>query len=732
MDAPGVAACHERRFYRWGFDAPLTSVVLTPSVGHHWNNRATGWLDHMESAYFFSKIDSETIDAHTLDVFCAMAEAREQQTYVIQKPLSEEGEDYAHDEYLVYLSPKKRILIFDFSGDPELAEELKQEFIEDLIAFTKKFKYNKIMGRSSAWKDLVQIVEVDEDDIGEQSLMDIVDAHVLNDPQEIKKSDLLISLLTGSINDIEKVKADIPVNNLDKVKQKIMLFDRDQTRFIYSRPDKKIIRIQGLSGTGKTELLLHKLKEIYVKDTNGSIFFTCNSKILASSLRSRIPAFFNFMKVDEQIEWQKRLWCTHAWGSEGVANSGMYAYICTKYDVPFFNFQQASSLEDAAKRTLPYLIKKFGSEEDVLPLLDYILIDESQDFGESFFKLCELAAGKNLYIAGDIFQSIFDTSRGQAVGSDYLLSKCYRTDPRTLMAAHAIGMGLFETTKLQWLDDEEWSDCGYIFHKQATPVPGIHSYSLSRKPLRRFEDIENTDSLQIVMEAHQGPLDNIMAILREVVEQNQSVRPDDIGVVVLKDGKTVALLADRLQRAIYEEWGWQLNKAYETKTPVPGSLFISNKNHVKGLEFPFVICVSDINTTSLNLRNSLYMVLTRSFLRSYLIVNEGRNRVVLNQICPGVERIREHDIIVALEPNAEEKNRIRTRIMRNSLKLSYMDTFAEILDELGVSDDAARDKLGQIASSLQYEELYTVLDVEEFKASLRNMLGTNRQFVERS
>jgi hypothetical protein len=126
------------------------------------------------------------------------------------------------------------------------------------------------------------------------------------------------------------------------------------------------------------------------------------------------------------------------------------------------------------------------------------------------------------------------------------------------------------------------------------------------------------------------------------------------------------------------------------------------------------------------------MVLTRSFLRSYLIVNEGRNRVVLNQICPGVERIREHDIIVALEPNAEEKNRIRTRIMRNSLKLSYMDTFAEILDELGVSDDAARDKLGQIASSLQYEELYTVQDIEEFKTSLRNMLGTNRQFVERS
>lgn len=685
----------------------------------------------MESTYFFSQIESERIDPQILDIFCSMAEAREQQTYVIQKPLSEEGEEYVHDNYLVYLSPKKKIVIFDFSGQNELAEELKQEFVEDLIAFAKKFKYSKIMGRSSAWRDLVEVVEIDPSDLTEAYLMDLVDEFALIDPQEIKKSDLLISLLTGSINDIEKVKADIPVSNLDKVKQKIMLFDRDQTRFIYSKPDKKIIRIQGLSGTGKTELLLHKLKEIYVKDAGGTIFFTCNSKILASSLRSRIPAFFNFMKVDEQIEWQKRLWCTHAWGSEGAASSGMYAYICAKYDVPFYNFQQVPSLEAAARLTLTYILKKYGSEEAVPPLISYILIDESQDFGESFFKLCELAAGKHLYIAGDIFQSIFDTSRGQAVGSDYLLSKCYRTDPRTLMAAHAIGMGLFEQTKLQWLDDEEWTHCGYVYEKKMTATRGIHSYSFSRKPLRRFEDVENSDSLQIVLESPKGALTNIMEILEEIVEQNPSVRPDDICVVVLNNGKAVALLADRLQRAIYERWNWSLNKAYETKTPVSDSLFISNKNHVKGLEFPFVICVSDINATSLNLRNSLYMVLTRSFLKSYLVVNEERNKAVLSKICPGIETIRQYDIIVAEEPTAEEKEKIRTRIMRNARKLSYMDTFVEMLDELGIQHDSARNKLVSMASGLQYEELYTAQDIEEFRAGLRIFLEFNRQFAER-
>lgn len=42
-----------------------------------------------------------------------------------------------------------------------------------------------------------------------------------------------------------------------------------------------------------------------------------------------------------------------------------------------------------------------------------------------------------------------------------MLDKCYRTDPRTLMFAHSIGMGLFEEPPLNWLRDEEWKACGY-------------------------------------------------------------------------------------------------------------------------------------------------------------------------------------------------------------------------------------------------------------------------------
>ena len=109
--------------------------------------------------------------------------------------------------------------------------------------------------------------------------------------------ELLISLLIGSINDINKIGAEVPETLLDNVKKKIVLFDGMQSRFIFEDIDKNIITIQGLAGTGKTELLLNKLREIYVGEKESKIVFTCHNKVLAQDMVYRIPQFFNFMKV---------------------------------------------------------------------------------------------------------------------------------------------------------------------------------------------------------------------------------------------------------------------------------------------------------------------------------------------------------------------------------------------------------------------------------------------------
>lgn len=141
----------------------------------------------MESHHFFCQVDHAENFTDILDGFCRIADRLEQQTYVLQKPLSEEGEEYSHSEYLVYLSSKKKILIFDFSEDPELAEEIRSEFIEDLIAYSKRFKYNKIIGRSSSWGDLIEVVSIKKAEVCEELLTDIIQGAALQDITEIKK-----------------------------------------------------------------------------------------------------------------------------------------------------------------------------------------------------------------------------------------------------------------------------------------------------------------------------------------------------------------------------------------------------------------------------------------------------------------------------------------------------------------------------------------------------------------
>lgn len=50
-------------------------------------------------------------------------------------------------------------------------------------------------------------------------------------------------------------------------------------------------------------------------------------------------------------------------------------------------------------------------------------------------------------------------------------------------------------------------------------------------------------------------------------------------------------LASNLQSLIKEKYNQTVNIGYETKEKKKGTLFISNRNNVKGLEFPFVICI---------------------------------------------------------------------------------------------------------------------------------------------
>lgn len=497
----------------------------------------------------------------------------------------------------------------------------------------------------------------------------------------------MISLLTGSINDISKVTTDVADNVLDKIKKKIILFDGDQTRFIYQKPTNHITRIQGLSGTGKTELLLHKLKEIYTDETleDSKILFTCHNHILASSLRKRIPDFFDFMKVEQQILWNERLWCVNSWGSSFDKNSGAYAYICNFYGVTFYRYSRQNTFDKVCKIALDH-IKAFGLVESKGHAFDYVLLDESQDFPDSFIELCQLVTKKHIYVAGDIFQSIFDENLISEITPDFLLSKCYRTDPRTLMFAHALGMGLFETPKLRWLEDKEWIACGY----QPQKINNYHQ--LTREPLRRFSDIIDTEHSSVDIIPTTGSQadsaeKHILSIIKNIREEHPTVTVDDIAVIFVDREDYVYTTADRLYFSISKEFGWNVNKAYETKSKIKGQLFVSNKNNVKGLEFPFVICVTRTVTKSLSYRNALYMMLTRSFLKSYLLIHEESNQALMAVINQELSKINRTGKLLIQTPSSDEIEQIKTTIKYKDAERSYYDCVHDLLNEYGIEGE---------------------------------------------
>lgn len=630
------------------------------------------------TSLFFLQAEEDHKNHSLLEVLRTYCEANYQQAYVIDRPLGDSKYSYDFKDGIVLLMPKHKITFVNLGGNDDDFLAFIDDFIEDLGSISDKFRYKDVIGRPRAWRDLIATINFEKENFDIKTL---VESTLISLPERQRVCELLISLLTGSINDVETVKADIPETLLDKVKQKILLFDGDQTRFIYEQLQKKSVKIQGLSGTGKTELLLHKLKEIYIGKPDSKIAFTCHNKILADSLRRRIPDFFNFMKVEQQIQWNERLWCTHAWGSQNDINSGIYRYICQKYELNFYRWSPSMSFDRACKEALKELQGK--KIEDFA--FDYVFIDESQDFPDSFFELCEKVTRETAFIAGDIFQSIFDQNIADRIEPDYLLSKCYRTDPRTLIFAHSLGMGLFEKKKLRWLNDSEWNACGYAIEK----FEDNSIYRLSREPLRRFEDLAQQDikSVELVKTGVDFVSDSsaaVMGILSEIRNENPTVSVDDIGIILMDAGNIVYKLADLLEQLIPREFGWEVNKAYESKQKIKNSLFVSNKNNVKGLEFPFVICIAGWISPAQSFRNALYMTLTRSFIKTYLVISEVSNEHILSSVEEGLDQINAVGYLTIKVPQPDEMPSMQTSITHNAANISFYDFMQEIFDDLDV------------------------------------------------
>ncbi|PGR32140.1 hypothetical protein COC64_25490 [Bacillus cereus] len=627
----------------------------------------------MSSTYFFSNIEINETNRLFLNNVEQYAEENALPTYIIHSPLAEKKYTYSFSSGMIVLIPNHQIIIVNNGGNEDDFEDYFEDFFEDLGHLSDRYEYRKILGRPRKWKtELLADTNVPN---SEKDINEFLTHFKIEDKVKSRQIELLISLCIGSINSIDKITEELPKSTLEKVKQNIILFDGDQTRFIFKKKTEKRITIQGLAGTGKTELLLHKVKELYTENDKNRIAFTCFNKALANSLKNRVPLFFDFMKVEEQIKWEERLWIMHSWGSKNDPNNvGMYSLICKKYGIPFQGLMQGS-FDSACREAINFLsnIKK-----DIQPMFDYVLIDESQDFQESFFELCELVTSNTVYVAGDIFQNIFQANTSDS-SPDFLLNKCYRTDPRTLMFAHGVGFGLFEEKGIRKLTNEQWEACGYNVENVTDD-----EMVLTREPLRKFTDLnyEEIESFKLIQYENSEFGSKLIETIQEIKEQNPTVGPDDIAIVVIDKGNKYFDLMGQIGVRVGTHFDWKVNTLYNSKSLKKNTLSISNINNIKGLEFPFVICISHENIgENIRKRNSLYMTLTRSFITSYLFVSKQNNESFINAVSTGLNNIKISNKLIFNKPK-QYIDQAELTLDINDITISQRDIVDEVFNEI--------------------------------------------------
>lgn len=406
---------------------------------------------------------------------------------------------------------------------------------------------------------------------------------------------------------------------------------------------------------------------------------TCFNKILAADLRARIPEFFDFLKVEEQIKWNSSLFVMRGWGASNNKNSGVYSYICANYGIEFLPYSYSTSFDYVC--SIAY--EKLKQYDNLTPCFDYMLIDESQDFPSSFINLCSIVTKNQIFLAGDIFQNIFDLPDTQ-IEPDYLLNNCYRTDPKTLIFAHALGMGIADAKQpsdyLRWLTDEEWKLCGYDIIREEEH----NLFKVSRTPLNRFDDIDvsTIESVVVQRNAFDNYEETIIKWIADIRNQFPSVSPNDIGIVFLENENDNYKLIDSLSSQIYSEFGWNVNRGYVNKAKIEGEIFVSNIYNVKGLEFPFVICISKNKlSSSMKRRNAMYMILTRSFISSYLLLSDRNDDLVEEIIEKRLICIKNNGYLEIEEPSAQQKEeKLQNIISSRYINRSQKEIADEIMD----------------------------------------------------
>jgi superfamily I DNA and RNA helicase len=300
--------------------------------------------------------------------------------------------------------------------------------------------------------------------------------------------------LVQAVQAITKLKSKPPrkVSNsnskgaiLNELEKSIANLDRRQSKAVIETVD-GIQRIRGLAGSGKTIILALKVAYLHSKFPEWTIGVTYYTRSLRNQFIDLITKF-TIEHKNEEPDWSK-VKILQAWGSS--RDNGLYYEFCKLNNVEYLDYDSAKAKYGSSGNLIEIISARAISEAKTLnEIYDAILVDEAQDFSESFLKICygllKSASIKNpnnkrLIYAYDELQKlndvnplknpkeIFDGIDFENVKNqpqqDIILEKCYRNSAPVLVTAHALGFGIYRENQqlvTMFNDKELWRDVGY-------------------------------------------------------------------------------------------------------------------------------------------------------------------------------------------------------------------------------------------------------------------------------
>ena len=441
---------------------------------------------------------------------------------------------------------------------------------------------------------------------------------------------------------------------LKRLEDSIATLDNKQARAVIETVD-GVQRIRGLAGSGKTVALALKAAYLHAQHPDWHIAVTFNTRSLKGQFRRLINNSY-LEQANQEPNWEN-LRILSSWGAPGHdERNGMYYEFCRIHDVQYFDLRSARGLRGGGgpfTRVCEHAVSQVRKSK---PMYDAILVDEAQDFSPAFLRLCHmfLKEPKRLVYAYDELQNLTEESLpspedifevggrdfaepdsakvGQdGASSDIILDKCYRNSRPVLVAAHALGFGIYrkppsgaETGLIQMFDNAQlWTEVGY----QAAEGTLGEGQEVA---LQRTEETSPK-----FLEDH-SPIDDLIQFkcfeneeeqakwLAQAIHSNlasDELRHDDI-VVINPDPLTTRARVGPARRLL---WEMDINSHLAGVNTDPDVFFASDSASVtfsgvfraKGNEagMVYIINAQDCHSSALNLariRNQLFTAMTRS------------------------------------------------------------------------------------------------------------------------